>query len=144
MRTNIRIVRTRETVMFVRVKVAFEVRRDEVAAEPTVATGFSRAVTETKVWVTVLITLVFVDKVVVMSVETSVFVAKVVVVVVEIMGRIVRFEVTVVELGGVGEKPKSNEGNGNGNPEENPIAVPVGTSRLVTVTDAVGHPPPFV
>jgi hypothetical protein len=54
--------------MFVPVKVAFEVSREEAAARPGVAPGFGRAVTESEIWVTVEMTLVFVDKVVVMVV----------------------------------------------------------------------------
>jgi hypothetical protein len=117
-RMRVRTPRTKETVMFVRVRVALEERREEAAARPAVAAGFGRAVMENEVWMTVETTLVLVAKVVVVVVEISVFmfVARVVVVVAEIIGRIVRVEVTVVELGG-GGMPKGRRDEGNGNPD---------------------------
>jgi hypothetical protein len=77
-RRKMRTPRTREMVMFVRVRLAFDVRREETCARPAVAAGFGRAVTENEVCVVVEMTFVFifVDKVVVV-VDVSVLVAKV-------------------------------------------------------------------
>jgi hypothetical protein len=109
-RRKVRTPRTRETVMFVRVRLAFEVRREEACARPAVAAGFGSAVTEkeTEVCVAVETMFVFVDKTAVVVVVVSVLVAKVVIVVSSILGRIVRVVVTV----GSGGKPSRDVGNG--------------------------------
>jgi hypothetical protein len=147
-RMRVRTPRARETVMFVRVREALEVRREEAAARPAVAAGFGRAVTENEVWMTVETTLVFVAKVVVVVVVMSifVFVVKVVVVSVEITGRIVSVEVTAVELAAGGGMPKGRRDEGNGNPDGkgkpggNPKSGPPVACLLCGVTAAVALP----
>ena len=80
-RRKVKTPRTRETVMFVPVRLAFDMRRDEACARPAVAAGFGSPVTERAVSIAVETTLVFVDKVVVVVVDVSVVVAKVKIVV---------------------------------------------------------------
>lgn len=67
--------------MFIRVRLAFEVRREGACARPAVAAGFGSPVTEKEICVALETTFVFVDKVVVVVVDVSVLVAKVKIVV---------------------------------------------------------------
>lgn len=127
-RRNVRMPRMRETVMFVRVRLAFEVRREEACARPAVAAGFGSAVTEkeTEVCVAVETMFVFVVKTAVVVVVVSVLVAKVVTVVSSILGRMVSVVVTV----GCGPgKGNGSEGNGK----------PVGNGRVLG--KGKGNPP---
>jgi hypothetical protein len=80
-RRNVRIPSTRETVIFVRVRLAFEVRREFACARPAVAAGLGSAVMEKEVCVAVDTMFVFVAKVAVVVVVVSVLVAKVKIVV---------------------------------------------------------------
>jgi hypothetical protein len=136
-RRKVRTPRTIETVMFVRVKEAFDFRREEACARSAVAAGFGSAVIEKEVCVAMETTFVFVDKVViiVVVVDVSVLVAKVTIVVSSIGGTMVRVVVTV----GSGGKPGKEVGNGS--PDKvgkggNPNCLPN------SVTAAL--PPPFV
>ena len=78
--------RTRETMMFVRVRLASEERREDCIASAEVAAGFGNGVIEILVSVTVLIKFEDVDDVTTVVVMT--------------VGRIVSTHVTVVEFGG--------------------------------------------
>jgi hypothetical protein len=78
---NVRMPKTRETIMFVLVKEAFEVRREEACVRPAVAAGFGSAVMEKKVSVVVETTFVIVDKVAIVVIDVPVLVTKVIIVV---------------------------------------------------------------
>jgi hypothetical protein len=85
-RTTAMVPRTRETIMFVRVRLAFEERRSDCTANAEVAAGFGNGVMEILVSVTVLIKFEDVDDVTTVVVTTA--------------GKMVRTDVTVVEFGG--------------------------------------------
>jgi hypothetical protein len=85
-RTTAMVPRTKETIMFVRVRSAFEERRSDCIANAEVAAGFGNGVIDILVPVTVLIKFEDVDDVTTVVVTT--------------VGRMVRTDVTVVEFGG--------------------------------------------
>ena len=85
-RTTAIVPRTKETIMFVRVRLAFEERRSDCIANAEVAAGLGNGVIDILVSVTVLIKFEDVDDVTTVVVTT--------------VGRMVRTDVTVVEFGG--------------------------------------------
>jgi hypothetical protein len=110
--------RTRETMKFVRMRLASEKREEDCIASAEVVTGFGNGVIEIPVSVTVLIKFEDVDDV------TTV---------VTIVGRMVRTDVTVVEFG-------SGNVKGNG-------FVELGGSRSLgnsSPTEVGNDPPPFI
>jgi hypothetical protein len=80
-RRKVRMPKTSETIMFVLVREAFEVRREEACARPAVAAGFGSAVMENEVSVVVETMFVFVDKVAIVVIDVPVLVTKVMMVV---------------------------------------------------------------
>jgi hypothetical protein len=85
-RTTAIVPRTKETIMFVRVRLAFEERRSDCIANAEVAAGLGNGVIDILVSVTVLIKFEDVDDVTTVVVTT--------------VGMMVRMDVTVVEFGG--------------------------------------------
>ncbi len=142
-RRKVKIPRTRETVMFVLVSVAFDMSSELACASPAVASGLGNPVTDKEMEVCVAVETMFVlvAKVAVVVVVVSVLVAKVKIVVSTIAGIIVWVVVTVEGVGG--GKPGKEEGNGSPDGKGNPDGKG-GNPNCLPDSVTVALPPPSV